>query len=449
MLFNIKTLIIFFLSKITNHISKMKTFLFSTRLALLVLCSTAVLQKTNAQAPVRKSVSFNANNDGSQLTSISIPDHPALDITTALTLEAWIKPTAFSSEIWQNTIISKEYFAAWQWGATTGSGTGYSLRCGNGGQLEFHYGAGQSPEWHDFASASGVLTLNEWQHVAASFTQNGGVKLYRNGVEVPLFATGLSTYPILSNDQALTIGGHFEYLRNFMGSIDEVRVWNVARSAAEINAHQNSAICDTPASLVANYSFNEAGNTAINHANSGVGNGIFTTAGGGTITDNAEGKDMASSGAEIQLKGNNIAIASGDVTATTTDNTDFGTPNGTTPIVKTFYIQNPSNDVLIIQNIISDNTHFVVSNAPTAIAAGADAPFTVTFTSTGVAAQLATITLQNNDCDESNYTFRVQTTGASSIATNYAVQTIPGSCNALTHCVKVVRTDNSTEDIIG
>jgi hypothetical protein len=425
----------------------MKTFLFSTQFTLLFLCSSIVTleanpgKRSNSIAVARKSLLFTANNGGSQAARISVADHAALDLTTAVTLEAWIKPTAFSSGIWQNTIISKENFVSGQ----AVAGSGYILRCGGNGQLEFSYGSGPTLPWNSFRSVENALTLNEWQHVAVSFAQNGGVHLYRNGVELSRVVTGNFSNAILPNNQALTIGGHFEYTRNFMGSIDEVRVWNVARSQTDINTYQNRLFCTTPASLVAYYPFNEmeGTTTVMNAVSNGVGNGVFDMVSGASITDNSEGQELPTIAAEINLQGNNMDILSGNLTTATSDNTNFGLTNSTTPIAKTFTIQNRSNDILIIHHIASNNSRFVVSNAPTSIAAGASEPFTVTFTSIGAGEQMATITLENNDCDEGTYSFAVK-----AAQTSYEVRTTPGNCAVLTHCLQLVKTSLST-DVIG
>ncbi|MBN2745571.1 MAG: hypothetical protein JXR34_02510, partial [Bacteroidales bacterium] len=50
-----------------------------------------------------------------------------------ITVEAWIKPTAFGIEYWRNNIVNKE---------TWTPEAGYMLRCGAGGKLNFTLGNG-------------------------------------------------------------------------------------------------------------------------------------------------------------------------------------------------------------------------------------------------------------------------------------------------------------------
>ena len=83
-----------------------------------------------------------------------------------------------------------------------------------------------------------ALPLNVWSHLAATF--NGtNLRLYVNGVEVssaPRFGQiGTST-------GALTIGGDALYGQHFAGRIDEVRIFNTARSASEIQTDMNTPI---------------------------------------------------------------------------------------------------------------------------------------------------------------------------------------------------------------
>ncbi|MBK9452431.1 MAG: HYR domain-containing protein [Bacteroidetes bacterium] len=67
-----------------------------------------------------------------------------------------------------------------------------------------------------------------------------------------------------------------------------------------------------------------------------------------------------------------------------------------------------------ISSITSTGTNaaeFVVTGAPTTVAAGGSATFTVTFTPTAAGLRTATITVNNDDCTEAAYDFAVQGTG--------------------------------------
>ncbi len=136
------------------------------------------------------------------------------------------------------------------------------------------------------AAASGVTTgqnypivgtstipFNQWTHIAATY--NGAAadgekwKLYINGVKDTTSATaGVNTIanaaPEAISTQhfaigtAMTSGGARE--GTFLGIIDEVRVWNVARSGAEILAGKDVEI-STGTGLLGRYGFAEATGT--------------------------------------------------------------------------------------------------------------------------------------------------------------------------------------------
>ncbi len=137
-----------------------------------------------------------------------------------LTLSAWIKPAAISG----NAVISKAYDAAhsppyYSWVLYTVSS---SLHCRI-----------------DAAAATyGTLSLGQWQHVAAVY--NGSqVTLFVNGQPAGSFS---KTGAIWLTSRNVRIGGRDtgslgEY---FNGSIDEVRISAVARSADWIRAERDT-----------------------------------------------------------------------------------------------------------------------------------------------------------------------------------------------------------------
>jgi hypothetical protein len=173
---------------------------------------------------------------------------PSIDITgNAITLEAWIYPTAWRTESWRGSIINKEAPAT----------AGYMIRCGNNGQLSFNIGTGTS--WVERVSATGALTLNTWQHVAGVF-DGTTLRIYRDGVELtPVTSSGV-VGPIASTGaaQQLSIGNWSQGTdRGFVGKIDEARVWNVALSPAQLMANMNQELCGGEPGLRAYYQFND------------------------------------------------------------------------------------------------------------------------------------------------------------------------------------------------
>ncbi|MCC6458984.1 MAG: choice-of-anchor D domain-containing protein, partial [Saprospiraceae bacterium] len=116
---------------------------------------------------------------------------------------------------------------------------------------------------------------------------------------------------------------------------------------------------------------------------------------------------------EIDVQGNNVPIAAGDATPSTSDHTDFGLVATGSNGVRTFTIMNTGTANLTVSGISSNNTRFTVGTLTPAspIPAGQSATFTVTFNPNAVGAQNATITINNNDCNEAVYDFAVTGTG--------------------------------------
>ncbi len=171
---------------------------------------------------------------------------------SAITLEAWIYPTAWTSQVWQGNIINKE---------NNSPDYGYMLRCGSGGQLNFNLGGGS---WNELSTAANTLSLNTWQHVAGTY-DGAMIRLYVNGIPVDSQAVSVS---FSSGLRELTIGNWaIDNSRAFPGKIDEVRVWNVTRSRSEIFNNMNNEFCTAPSGLVAYYQLNEG---MAGQANSGI-----------------------------------------------------------------------------------------------------------------------------------------------------------------------------------
>ncbi len=116
---------------------------------------------------------------------------------------------------------------------------------------------------HPIAGVTPIVT-GQWYHAAATY-DGATWKLYLNGVleselsvgQPPEFATlqhaGLGT--TLRSDS--TANGFFN------GALDEVRVWNHARTAAEIETEINSRISTTRTGLVARWSLDEGAGSIV------------------------------------------------------------------------------------------------------------------------------------------------------------------------------------------
>jgi hypothetical protein len=107
-------------------------------------------------------------------------------------------------------------------------------------------------------TSSENLSLNKWTHIAATY-DGSSLKVYVNGT-----LTGT-----VANSSGLPAGVDTWYLGRsangssyFPGTMDEIRIWNSARSQSDINARKNRTI-STVLELVGYYKLDESsGNTA-------------------------------------------------------------------------------------------------------------------------------------------------------------------------------------------
>ena len=167
-------------------------------------------------------LAFNGTN-----ARVSIPSSASLNVTTGMTLEAWVMPTAGQSG-WR-TIMQRQSEA-------------YFLNASNENGPLLPSGGGTFNGQTAWLSGTVANPVNVWTHVA--LTYNGAtLRLYVNGTQV---ASQARTGSIQTNSNPLWIGGNSPYGEYFLGRIDEVRVYNRALSQTEIQADMNTAVGGTP-----------------------------------------------------------------------------------------------------------------------------------------------------------------------------------------------------------
>jgi uncharacterized protein (DUF2164 family) len=203
--------------------------------ALTTLCNSNTLQ---AQAGA--ALNFDGVNDYVNLGTVI---STSLSNTQALTIESWVRPSISTN----GNIVSNHF-----------SGTQFSLRQ-QGSQFNFFVGFGT----YTLNTAVSTVTLNTWQHVAGVF--NGtSLSIYINGALASTTTCPSYTFGVSSNNVWIGNNGFNEY---FNGNMDEVRIWNVARTQCQINTFMNCEIPTTATGLLVNYHFNQgiaaASNTTV------------------------------------------------------------------------------------------------------------------------------------------------------------------------------------------
>ena len=159
------------------------------------------------------------------------------------------------------------------WGSTsTGARSTFNLLFNNAIRFEV---AGNG--------VNGTIPVNDglWHHVAVVYdpTVTNTVSLYVDGV---LDIAGNLTVTVnTSTLLPIRIGRRVDDAGHFEGDMDEVRVWNVARTQAQIQANMNNELCNLPASLILYLPLNQgiAGGT-----NTGLTNALNYSTNNGTAT---------------------------------------------------------------------------------------------------------------------------------------------------------------------
>lgn len=185
---------------------------------------------------------------------VSIPDNDALDITGALTLEAWISVTSSPSN--DNEGIVSKFLSA-------GDERSYSLDITTSDNLEFTLSANGSNE-AALTSTSTITTADGWTYVAAVFDPSNSMSLYIDGILDTELTSGV---PAAINASAadLWIGLTDAISANnaLNAEIDEVRIWATARTRVEIQDNMFKQLEGNESGLVAYYTFDEITGTNL------------------------------------------------------------------------------------------------------------------------------------------------------------------------------------------
>lgn len=159
-----------------------------------------------------------AEFDGAS-SRITVPHSATLAFSSALTIEAWVRPKSVNRPPGSFPVISKRGLGA------NGSFLGWELRAGGDYASVIMAIGGQQVELSTWV-ASG-----HWYHLAAVY-DGVNMTLYINGQpQTSVAASGL----VVDSGEAMSIGyGTASSNRAYFGDIAEVRVWSVARTMADI-----------------------------------------------------------------------------------------------------------------------------------------------------------------------------------------------------------------------
>ena len=168
--------------------------------------------------------------DAASSDYIDCGDITDLDGSAALTLSAWVKPTASGTSS-ADGIIAKD-------GATRG----FYLATFTGNKFRFLISTNGST--NDSFNSNLAYTTNEWYHLAATW-DGSNLKLYINGSLDTTQAVSNATGTFSNNSNTLRIGnnGGSGY---FNGSISNASIWNTALTSTQVTELYNNG---TPSNL--------------------------------------------------------------------------------------------------------------------------------------------------------------------------------------------------------
>lgn len=169
---------------------------------------------------------------------IEVPHNPVLNPTTGFTFEAWVRITDVHG---CSSIAGKSYLQAWWVGICGTTLRSYLRGTATGSRFD-----------------SGTVPAGVWTHIAV--TWDGATRRhYVNGVQTGAIAEGAPT----TSTAPLRIGSDVPWQFTPSGSIDEVYLWNVARTQAQIQADMAGPITGPVQGLIAVWSFNGNGRDTV------------------------------------------------------------------------------------------------------------------------------------------------------------------------------------------
>jgi hypothetical protein len=164
-----------------------------------------------------KALQFNGTS-----SVVTVPDAASLHLSSGMTLEAWVNPSTVTAA-WRDAIYkgNDNFYLE----ATSSNGSKPDAGMIAGGTYADTYG-------------TAALAANAWSFLTETY-DGSTLRLYVNGTQVSSTA---HTGAIATSTNPLQIGGDSLYGQFFQGLIDNVRIYNVALSAAQIQTDQTTPV---------------------------------------------------------------------------------------------------------------------------------------------------------------------------------------------------------------
>jgi hypothetical protein len=184
---------------------------------------------------------------------LRIPDSPALNPTSAITIEAWVLLNVPSANTSCRSIVGKDYTHSY-WVGVCNFGSGARLR-------SYVRGTGSLKD-------GGFISNGPWIHIAV--TSDGATR--KHYIDGELVGTFTEAGPPTGSTSPLEIGGDASFQFSPNGLVNQVRLWNVARTQDEIRATINVPLTSAQPGLVAVWPMGGPNDALGAHDGSFVGN---------------------------------------------------------------------------------------------------------------------------------------------------------------------------------
>lgn len=195
---------------------------------------------------------------------IQLPANADLDVgPDGFTIEAWIFANEWKGQQWQGSLVNTD---------APSPDRGYAFRCGSNGKLSFVMSVDGA--WTEVVSPA-IMNEKQWHHVAA-VKNTEALILYIDGLEIARLPFS-GDAPAAGTPVRIGASGGFGD-RFFDGAIDEVRIWNVARTQQQLADNKTVDLTGSESGLVTYFPFNEGSGTTIGNltAPATAGTGVGT-----------------------------------------------------------------------------------------------------------------------------------------------------------------------------
>ncbi len=197
------------------------------RFRLFGICSLAIIFISAGALPVAAqgyALYFDGKDD-----YVDCGNDNSINITSALTIEAWIMPLDWNTASDFSMIADKGKFSLFL------NGTNNSGFNNNSLVFEFHHADGSVVQLNTLADS---MKLDDWQHVAATYDGISYASIYINGEKQPVIH--FADFPLGkladNSEDSLYIGESAEHDSSFDGLIDGIRIWSIMRTRLKIQA---------------------------------------------------------------------------------------------------------------------------------------------------------------------------------------------------------------------